>query len=44
MMLPDYWLARPDEQVDEATQIAFDELLDTTLGIGGCPTIEFPAR
>ena len=41
MMLPDYWLARPSLNVDEGTQIAFDELLNTTLSIGGCPTIEF---
>ena len=41
MMLPDYWLTRPSLNVDERTQIAFDELLNTTLSIGGCPTIEF---
>ena len=41
MMLPDYWLTRPSAQVEERTQIAFDELLNTTLGIGGCPTIDF---
>ena len=41
MMLPDYWLARPSLNVDEGTQIAFDELLNTTLSMGGCPTIEF---
>jgi len=41
MMLPDYWLARPSLNVDEGTQIAFDELLNTTLSIDGCPTIEF---
>ncbi len=35
MMLPDYWLARPSLNVDEGTQIAFDELLNTTLSIGG---------
>ena len=40
-MLPDYWLKRPSEDFDERTQIAFDELLDTTLSIGGCPTIHF---
>jgi hypothetical protein len=41
MMLPDYWLKRPDEVFDESTQIAFDELLNTTLSIGGCPVIHF---
>jgi hypothetical protein len=40
-MLPDYWLTRPSENFDEGAQVAFDELLDTTLRIGGCPTIEF---
>jgi len=41
MMLPDYWLTRPNENFDEGTQIAFDELLNTTLSIDGCPTIQF---
>jgi hypothetical protein len=41
MMLPDYWLTRPSVNFDARTQIAFDELLNTTLGIGGCPTIQF---
>jgi hypothetical protein len=41
MMLPDYWLTRPNENVDEETQIAFDALLNTSLSIGGCPTIQF---
>ena len=41
MMLPDYWLTRPNENIDEGTQIAFDELLNTTLRIGGCSSIEF---
>src|SRR3989304_1659231 len=41
MILPDYWLTRPNENFDEGTQIAFDELLKTTLSIGGCPTIQF---
>ena len=39
MMLPDYWLKRPSE--DESSTAAFEELLHTTLGIGGCPTIQF---
>ena len=41
MMLPDYWLTRPNMNFDERTQLAFDELLRTTLSIGGCPTIPF---
>ena len=41
MILPDYWLTRPNVNFDERTRIAFDELLNTTLGIGGCPTIQF---
>ncbi len=41
MMLPDYWLTRPGVNFDEKTQTAFDELLKTTLDIGGCPTIQF---
>jgi len=40
-MLPDYWLTRPNENFNERTQMAFDELLTTTLSIGGCPTIPF---
>jgi hypothetical protein len=40
MMLLDYWLTRPSPNFDERTRIAFDELLNTTLGIGGCPTIQ----
>jgi hypothetical protein len=41
MMLPDYWLTRPSADFEASTQKAFDELLDTTLSIGGCPTIQF---
>lgn len=41
MMLPDYWLTRPGVNLDESTQIAFDELLNSNLGIGGCPTMDF---
>ena len=41
MMLPDYWLKRPSLNFDDKTQIAFDELLKTTLSIGGCPAIDF---
>ncbi len=41
MLLPDYWLTRPDVRVDERAESAFEQLLETTLDIGGCPTIEF---
>ena len=41
MMLPDYWLTRPNVNFDEKAQAAFDELLNTTLSIGDCPTIQF---
>ena len=40
-MLPDYWLTRPGLSFDEKTRTAFDELLNTTLSIGGCPTIQY---
>lgn len=41
MILPDYWMTRPGVTVDERTRTAFDELLNTGTGMGGCPTIEF---
>jgi hypothetical protein len=41
MLLPDYWLTRPSVIFDERTQLAFDELLKTTLSSGGCPTIDY---
>jgi len=41
MMLPDYWLTQPSVSFDDRAQIAFDELLKTTLISGGCPTIQF---
>ena len=41
MMLPDYWLTRPNESLDEGAQTAFDELLDTTLSSADCPAIQF---
>ena len=41
MMLPDYWLTRPRVSFDEETQSAFEELLTTTLSLGGCPAIQF---
>ena len=40
-MLPDYWLSRPTTIFDQKTWMVFDELLNTTRNIGGCPTIEF---
>jgi len=41
MMLPDYWLTRPSVNFNESTQLAFDELLNTTFSTSECPTIEF---
>ena len=41
MNLPDYWLTRLDENSDETSRIAFDELLEATLSSGGCPDIQF---
>jgi len=41
MILPDYWLTRPEAQLNELTQPAFDALLDTALNAGGCPAIEY---
>jgi hypothetical protein len=41
MRLPDYWLTRPGENPDSSTQRAFDELLKTTLGRGGCQTVDY---
>jgi hypothetical protein len=41
MNLPDYWLTRPSVIIDESTQLSFDELLNTTVSIGGCPAIEY---
>jgi hypothetical protein len=40
-MLPDYWLTRPNTDFDKSAQVAFDELLDSTLGVGECPSIDF---
>jgi hypothetical protein len=42
MILPDYWLKRPGEELDESAKIAFDKLLKTALSMGGCPTIQLP--
>ncbi|PKN88489.1 MAG: hypothetical protein CVU46_00980 [Chloroflexi bacterium HGW-Chloroflexi-8] len=41
MQLPDYWLTRPDAPLDEKTRDTFDELLQATLQISGCPTIQY---
>lgn len=41
MILPDYWLTRPSVNFDETTRNAFDELWDSTLKIGGCPSIPY---
>lgn len=41
MMLPDYWLKRPSVEFDARAREAFDELLNTTLSMGACPTIQF---
>lgn len=41
MMLPDYWLTRPSVIFEESAEMAFDELLNTTLRIDGCPNIDF---
>jgi hypothetical protein len=41
MILPDYWLTRPDLPMDESRQLAFDELLNTALSRGDCPEIQY---
>lgn len=41
MILPDYWMTRPQSDLDSATQNAFDDLLEKTRKVSGCPTIEF---
>lgn len=41
MMLPDYWLTRPTVNFDANSEMAFDELLHTTLSSGERPTIPF---
>lgn len=40
-MLPDYWLTRPGGTLEEGVQIAFDELLEKTLRMEGCPVIPY---
>lgn len=41
MILPDYWLTRPSVTFDEKAASAFDELLQTTLSRGECPTLPY---
>jgi hypothetical protein len=41
MNLPDYWLTRPGGAFNEAAKNDFDALLQTTLNIDGCPTINY---
>jgi hypothetical protein len=41
IMLPDYWLTRPNAAYNEQMQLAFDTLLTTTLKSGECPLIDF---
>ena len=41
MILPDYWLTRPEVPIDESAPRTFDELLDRALRSGGCPTIDY---
>jgi hypothetical protein len=41
MMLPNYLLTRPSILFDERTEMAFDELLRTTLSNGGCPAVPY---
>ena len=41
MIVPDYWLTRPTVNFDPTTQSAFEELLDATINVSGCPSIEY---
>lgn len=41
MILPDYWLTRPGVDPDESDRAAFDDLLQKTLSMDGCPSIEY---
>lgn len=41
MLLPDYWLTRPEIYSDEKIIHAFDALLNSTLKLNDCPTIDF---
>jgi hypothetical protein len=40
-MLPNYWLERPNIGIDEATRLAFDQLLETSLALGSNPAIQY---
>jgi len=40
-ILPDYWLTRPEIEVDERAAAAFDALIDRTLASPGCPTVPY---
>jgi len=41
MRIPDYWLERPDIDIDDKIKISFDDLLRTTLAPGGNPSIQY---
>jgi hypothetical protein len=41
MILPDYWLTRPNVTLDAAARLAFDALYHTALNTEGCSTIQF---
>lgn len=41
MILPDYWLPRPEVKFDKTTQTAFDSLFDSIINATGCPLIEY---
>jgi hypothetical protein len=41
MKLPDYWLTRPSVVFDETTRKAFTDLWESSLRLGGCPTIPY---
>lgn len=41
MILPDYWLTRPDASLDKTTREAFDKLLTATINARDCPVIEY---
>ncbi len=41
MLLPEYWMPRPESQIDIEAQKAFDELLEAARRRGGCPSLEY---
>ena len=41
MHLPNYWLERPQTNLDDATRAAFDALIPASPDPAGCPTIQF---